>query len=891
MRKLLSKQLLIVVALLGALYSVEPTAATTAPIQRFPVHVSNPPAGGGTPLSRNEHPRIWVTEDNISAIRSRMATGGWLNSEANTWADWLDANYTTSFGQLDKQYYVIHLAFAYLMLRDGALSGVTFDHSASDYGNKAADYILELITLTGGAISDDRTGQYIVAYDWAYPFFSPAERATVIDMFQDADNKSVSPSLGIFNVVQVGFKISRVMGGLASLGDGIDDTWAQAKIDQFDDYFSGDTGGTKMQSFYGGIDGANGEGPSYAYNYHNEWVLLMEEAYRTANGQSIASYYNTTERYHLTQVVRELMYRILPFAVSSAWRMDKGQYNEAGMGLDGIHRNWIQAARRYTHDANIAPLAEWLIDNKFGGHTTSGDTGFLRWWVPGLFVFGPDSEPTASSPTTLSMPSTLATYDGRFIFRDNWTDANASYITFEASKWFTSPYHSVAFGPGTWQIHRRGPQVVNQGGITGHDWGGGRNAGATNTLMFVDTTISTSGIYSDGNPSGGGTLTNSSTPLNAYEALQGPVHRNVTYPQSISDFSQNGFWDARDDFSYVLADRAASRDFDYVLVDHTRTYPSNRYSSSEVETRVSEVIRQFVYLRPATVASTDPDFLFVFDRATTTDTKFERRNIVHTVGDPTVDGSSSAGPSRNGSTAGKTTYTGATVISATNTANSSSGSTWITPLLPTSFIIVKVGGNDSAGNPWTIGPTHTTAGSHEYEDPYGTLWGFTKGGEVPATDKAQYVGGRYRLEIIPTTSNLVDTHLYVVEQANSGASQTAVTGISLTNSTYTGAQVGDRIVVFHKTSSAATSGTFVIPSAGTWRVLITGLSAASSRTVTGGANVSSIQSIDPVDTSSPFTVNTPVQDSVTGATIGGWLYLTIVVGSSGTGAANTITIG
>jgi hypothetical protein len=87
---------------------------------------------------------------------------------------------------------------------------------------------------------------------------------------------------------------------------------------------------------------------------------------------------------------------------------------------------------------------------------------------------------------------------------------------------------------------------------------------------------------------------------------------------------------------------------------------------------------------------------------------------------------------------------------------------------------------------------------------------------------------------------------------------------------------GKRIAIFGTAGDAAT-GTFVIPTPGTYKVLVCNL-AALTCAVTGGSNIASIVAVDGSG-GSPF----PVPASRT-------LYVTIVVVGNGTGAANTITL-
>jgi hypothetical protein len=141
-------------------------------------------------------------------------------------------------------------------------------------------------------------------------------------------------------------------------------------------------------------------------------------------------------------------------------------------------------------------------------------------------------------------------------------------------------------------------------------------------------------------------------------------HRRYIYDQvsmrGSIDFVQNTIADALDAMRYTLAD--AENDVDYVYADITRAYNSTRFKDDYNPARVSEVVRQMVYFRPSQ-PGTDPVRLVIFDRATTTNTKFEKEWLFHTAAEPMVNGTATNGqPVRGGHGNGHVTYTGATRV-------------------------------------------------------------------------------------------------------------------------------------------------------------------------------------------------------------------------------------
>ncbi len=321
---------------------------------------------------------------------------------------------------------------------------------------------------------------------------------------------------------------------------------------------------------------------------------------------------------------------------------------------------------------------------------------------------------------------------------------------------------------------------------------------------------------------------------NTYESPSGQFddygdHRTRAY--KTPDFIQNDLsdWLDRTELFHAVG---ATDDYGYLWVDRTRSMEStlsNDTSSTGVATKISAADRAFLIFPPAT-PGTDPLRMVVSDRMTTLDTKYEKRWTLYYSGVPSVNGTPSAGPSRGNpaSTANKTTYAGASLITATQTAGGIDNKTWVTPLFPTAFSVVSV----AFRQPGTI------------EDAYG-LPVLASG---YGTDHAAYVS-TYRTETIPTTPALTDQFVTALEVTASTGSQSTTTAVSGTH--FKGARIGDRIGAFTDTPGR-TSGTLTIPAAGSYRVALAGVPVSANRTVTGDGNVSSITAVTGGG-SSPFT--------------------------------------
>jgi hypothetical protein len=181
--------------------------------------------------------------------------------------------------------------------------------------------------------------------------------------------------------------------------------------------------------------------------------------------------------------------------------------------------------------------------------------------------------------------------------------------------------------PGSFQVFRKGPQIVNQWGAhSGHEGVFGQ---AGNSLIFPDA-----------NPSG--------------DPGDYGGHRGSGNTHGADQFIEGGPADERDEL--IVETNGV---FGYVYVDHTRAYASPRTHGTP-KPRISEATRQIVYLKPQSAA--DPVILVILDRATTLSPNFEKRWIMHTSGAPTLqpDGR----------------------VCATNTAFGANGRTCVTSLAP-----------------------------------------------------------------------------------------------------------------------------------------------------------------------------------------------------------------
>lgn len=755
-----------------------------------------------SPLAQRLHPRLLITADSLGTVKARLGSGGVWSSDFQAWVTWADAEYGAATTRGNTELLSLAADYAFLWLTH-PVAGANYGRSRADYGAKARELLLMLPTRWPTAPTYEGWGAPL-AYDWIAPLLSAGEKQTVVAWFKTAQLPSDSSP---FNSQVAVARGALLMSALASLGDGADDSWAQSQVDKYAEYFTSTTGVTRSESDLVGEDGGAAQGDSYGLSYTAPAVLMAEEAWRTANGIAAGSHYLTPGRSFLRRLPVHVSYTILPWAIPDAskpggrrYLLWKSQYAYANkIASEGIYRAWLTALAGVLESADpeMAGLAQWLLDNRVGNvaQDAPSHTKYALW----KFALGNRVSPR--SPEQLNLPLSRRFRDGRFVFRTGWSQPNDSYVTINFNEWLRAAWGFSPNYPGGFTIDRNGPQVIRQGGVSGHDWGSS-GAGPANVLVFPDRSIQArTGNYDDAGGS---------------RNLPGPMRGSV-------DFVQNGLNDQLDEVRFLPADPGGGRDLDYVSGDITRAYSSTRIKDDYNPARISSYVRQFVYLRP-TRPGIDSDRVIVFDRVTATDTKFEKNWLFHTSTEPTVNGIEAVGvPVRNGSGAGKRSYSGATLITASNTLHGSNGKTFLTPLLPSARVVVKVGGPNAAGQSWQ-------QDSHEFEDSYGVI---TPRYAAPSSETEPYVG-QYRVEVIPAVPALSETFLNVIEVGEAALQAPAPT--TLVNGTaFVGARVADRIVMFGRAGNAISGGEFLADAAGTFRVHIADLVPYGEYDVTVGA--------------------------------------------------------
>jgi len=798
----------------------------------------------GTPLSRNEHPRLGFNRADLPTIVARLSTGGEWRSDFQSYVSFIEGAFgTTSTSWDDLSGWSMGAAFIYAVRTQGACcSGITFSKTTAQYASQALVWVNALKALDTSPpnyLNEHAFHATFFVYDWIHDTLDSATKTSFVNYWKTLDQ---------YGAIAVAYRIApqwaneqhsrgfgrKVLAGLACHLDGIDDAWCQTSYETYTRFIRNPTDGmVSRETQRGGTDGSVIQGINYGFSYDAQHLAIVEMGWRTANGISRAQHYTAAEAGYWLGLPRLATYFQRPWAISSSgypsgryWRFLKDVYtnndftpHQAAQDLVwwGFIRRELQGV-----DDDAASLAAWNIANR----VYSGGTD-KRFWVHTKFLGAKNVE---KGPDAINLPLRKAFKFGAWMWRTGWTNVNDALLTVYGYEF--SGFRSAV---GTFSVDYMGPAIIIPGS-GGHDIDAAWH-GFANSL---------------------GAPENRSTPETNDPENNDDYGFHRAYNPITPNFAQNNYGDWLDRTERFFSGDTTT-DYGYLKLDRSRSMNSTKLTDPAQIGSASKVLsagREFAVFMPD-VPGTDKLRIVVSDRMSTLDTKFEKRWVLFYSGTPTVDGSATAGPARGNpaSTTGKTTYTGTTTITAPSGEPTASNRTWVKPIFPLNPKVVLV--NFRRNN--------------QVEDSYGLMHA-TSG---YSSDNAPYVGS-YRTEIIPSTPQLSDHFVNVIEVGPSSGSPSTTEAISGSN--FKGARVGNRVAVF-ATTELAPAGNFVIPTAGTYRIVVSDLGPQASRTVTGGSAISGLSDVATGATSS-MTANAQ-----------GVLYLQVTVGSNGTGAENTISLG
>jgi hypothetical protein len=796
---------------------------------------TSPPPSGDSPFARNEHPRMGLTLDDLPAIAQRVSTGGEWHADFQAYVDDIEDTYAwNGTGSGDR---ATQLAFVYLLRTKAAITGVTFTRSAAQYGAEAAAVLVALSSR-----SFDEHLSMAFAYDWAHGALSTAQKTAIVSGWK----AGLSPALGLYTFPGGGAWHVPIFSGtfahyaevcLAAKGDGIEEAWLQTGCDRFTwalHSTSDDSAGYFTK--YTQLTGATGGcllGPVYCLSYGRPRVAGAELAWRTAHGIVPATRFTAANNY-LLHWAHSLLYTLRPMGYrkgdepgGKAWMhvgypaggVEDSPNGESGPALAlGFTRTQLQS----THPGHAA-LAAWLLENRVLNPT--------RLWHFTKFLAPKNA---GRSPSALGIAGDFAGTIGTYQWRTGYESHKDALVNVFALDFFSSPGASNA---GNFTIDYNGP-AITYGQRGGHELDANKLA-SHNVMGFPDpsrTTLETGNEQWD----------------------------DYGYPRSYYPGSFTAALTANSPLDTAKSDTARYRPstldgIGYLWIDNGRAYNGAEVCDQAWvgnTCKVQEYKRAFAYVPPST-PGVDSLLLVKFDFATTLSETFEHRDTYVFANDPTVDGSASPGPARNGSTARKTQYSGATTITHRLTDPNFSGenTTFLSPLLPLNRTIVKVAFRD-----WS-GP------QRQIEDSYGIL----RGDMASAAAELFPYFAWHRIEIIPSVRQPRNDSVTVIEVCpNTTCAKSPTTAISGPNAAGALVRYATGNYVFVHRPSDGADLSFVLSEPGTYRVLVAGVPLNAPRALVVGSNLSASGSL----TASPQ----------------GTLTLMVVVSAAGTGVANTVAV-
>lgn len=818
--------------------------------------ITNPTSSGtpstfgqqeGSPLTRGEHPRAGITAALLPQLRSDIAA--YRLPQYQEFVDYLNNHlpFAETDNGTDTKWNVLNYAFAYNM---GTIPGINYGSGSSAAYGDAAVKIIRYRTQTSPVTLQTVTFCAIaLAADWVWNLMTQTDKDAVLAICVSNTVGSFPFGLPVNDQPRAG-QASILLAALLAYGEAVDQNIVNTRLAWYGIKNEPNTygliwsrkGSLEIEAYAAGTDGGAIQG--FNYTHHGQWSdilphVLCAKAFQTAYGKTVVQEFTEAtslwteamwQYYTLHQESTSDMVR----AIRQFYAESPQQYNHTAIQMLGATRHYIDIS------PTNASLAQWMLDNyaKFRSEGSITDTK-QESLVKHFLFFG---NPVSQSPTQLNLPVSKH-FDryGMVVMKGSHTDVNATQVMHWSRTYGCSPGIYTPKNAGDIVVLHRGPLLIKSGAGTHHAYG--NRTVSSNCMVFVGPTAGDE----DGQ---GGISTYEFDAFVSWEQLVDPGGTPVNYR-----IKRN--WKRVDVCTEVVP---TNHPYDYVYSNDTRQY-SNTGSNGQIpggaSIKISRCSRHFAWFRGA------PDRMFVYDRAVTIDTIYEKRLCWHPSGcgdaipnnmvkNFTLTGFSgpTPGPSRNGSTAGKETYTGNGYITIRNDNNSGGmnggGQLYLQTLWPTSKITVLVGGPNSDGK-WYCTTNEDILDSHEYENSWGEQE-VIPGAHEPIADNV-WQSGMYRFEIIPSTPQLADEFLHTLEVTDivGGASRTAPVAISGTN--FKGGILGDCLFVAGTCASIThtpdtdegrlNSGNFVVPTIGTYRYIIADLLANTDYTVEGTSKTSS----------------------------------------------------
>ena len=398
------------------------------------------------------------------------------------------------------------------------------------------------------------------------------------------------------------------------------------------------------------------------------------------------------------------------------------------------------------------------------------------------------SDPTIAREAPFTEPlSYLAPGNGMVVSRSDWTEGATeprSYATFRAGNW--TWFNQNQWDQGNFCLYSHGEDLIVDGGV--YDGGGGGSVRnyhhqtvAHNSITVKDPE-QTKGWYfygwtDDGYENSGGQNvpyreTLAGAPLDGQE-------RDASWPGSqplyLHDMSELTRYSDGPSYTYAFSDLTNA----YANARWENDYAANRLAEVGYRPKVGSVTRQWLYLRG------QEEYIVTFDRVSSVDAAFEKKSLLHFIGEPLFPDGAVA----------ETEVPGHIETWAADRFEMSIGGAVLhgAVLLPEDPRIRRVGGEGY--DAWVNG----------------TNWN-------PFPEDDVSLGGLWRVEIMPSAARLDDLFLTVLHPDWEGSPAPAAERIE--GADVTGAMLDGWTLLFARTESSPSVMSYQITDAGPRRNLV-----------------------------------------------------------------------
>lgn len=617
-----------------------------------------------SPLQQGNHPRIFVTQNDIPALRERITK--YYKSDFQTFVNHMDAAYGGSGVSYSEwnDVFCAGQSYALLYLVDPAtISGVSASHSKEDYGRKALQYAARIASGLPrdfneqhhgpSTLSSDEGGVGSLAlqviYDWTFDLSSLSEKKAIADRLIAMWNvRYNSDKVKLENHYAANAHI--YAGALCFYGDQeLGSSYvskAQNMMDSYEDVFVQRQMEVSERIFEGSSDWMEGDG--YSLDGYTGLMFLAAAASSAVGEDYFAKYSWLREAPHYVyNTIFPKPYKgTYYYCQQNTSRVDDLDHH----GLSSIMN--MSAARLENVDPNLASFAAWFCEESQWGH----EVNEYRYYSPHLydfffkFMFGSKHiEP--APPEAAGIP--LSKHLGQMhAMRSDHGYDDYTFVQFFAHKYFYPNGHNE-MEMGAFNIHRFGPLAIaasnTKGGLDGAPrvQSGGKDFSLNNTFGLGDAAYidPDAGRINEGNSDLPGDFVDGSI------AHVGDVEAREYRPD----------W------------------HDYINYNYTRSYKDDG--------SVSLARRALVYLR----GEVNQEYVVVMDRVQTNKTK---KFILHIPVEAEAIGGSWGGGS------GNFKQTSAKQVRVTNKIDQAHGEMVVTAVSPEDATFYQAGGN---GKEWVLG--------------------------------------------------------------------------------------------------------------------------------------------------------------------------------------------